>query len=256
MTRDEWLECEDPAAMLAFMTTRSAHVGHPGMPFASDRKLGLFGSHLLRLMCGGKDAFADAAEAFADGTSDRRALRQAWRGILADDGSAAPEHPAEWPAALLRDAGGGSWLAGEAADLLREIIGDPFAPVTLPGALPRRRCQSCHAPLLMEANHHHGLGLWRCSKDRRHGTGQVTLDEMRLHKHGGCFWRTPTVLSVAQATYDERQSDGTLDSLRLAVLRDCLLDAGCDCAPLLDHLADAVPHVRGCWVVDLTLGKE
>jgi hypothetical protein len=40
------------------------------------------------------------------------------------------------------------------------------------------------------------------------------------------------------------------------ILADALQDAGCDAAAVLDHCRGAGPHVRGCWVVDLVLGKE
>jgi hypothetical protein len=40
------------------------------------------------------------------------------------------------------------------------------------------------------------------------------------------------------------------------VLADALQDAGCDNASVLDHCRDLkATHVRGCWVVDLVLGK-
>ena len=69
--------------------------------------------------------------------------------------------------------------------------------------------------------------------------------------------RTPAVVSLAQAAYDERiLPAGTLDPARLAVLADALEDAGCSDADLLSHLRGSGPHVRGCWVVDLLLGKE
>ena len=42
---------------------------------------------------------------------------------------------------------------------------------------------------------------------------------------------------------------------RLAVLSDALEEAGCAEARLLDHLRGPSPHVRGCWAVDLLLGK-
>ena len=69
-------------------------------------------------------------------------------------------------------------------------------------------------------------------------------------------WRTPDVLTLARAAYEERSSPaGTLDPARLAVLADALEEAGCrDPAPL-DHLRDGGLHARGCWVVDLLLGK-
>jgi hypothetical protein len=70
-------------------------------------------------------------------------------------------------------------------------------------------------------------------------------------------WRTPTVTGLATAAYDNCiLPAGTLDLDRLAVLADSLEDAGCDNADLLSHLRGSGPHVRGCWVVDLLLGKE
>jgi hypothetical protein len=50
--------------------------------------------------------------------------------------------------------------------------------------------------------------------------------------------------------------EGTLDSARLAILSDALLDAGCDNEELIAHCRSPEPHVRGCWAVDLILGKE
>jgi hypothetical protein len=43
---------------------------------------------------------------------------------------------------------------------------------------------------------------------------------------------------------------------RLPVLADALEEAGCTDADILSHLRGPGPHVRGCWVVDLLLGKE
>ena len=61
---------------------------------------------------------------------------------------------------------------------------------------------------------------------------------------------------LATAAYEERiLPAGTLDSDRLAVLADALEDAGCDNEDILSHLRGPGPHVRGCWVVDLLLGK-
>ena len=63
-------------------------------------------------------------------------------------------------------------------------------------------------------------------------------------------WRTATVMSVAQAIYDDRAFD------RLPILADALEDAGCTDHAILDHCRQPGEHVRGCWVVDLVLGKE
>jgi hypothetical protein len=47
------------------------------------------------------------------------------------------------------------------------------------------------------------------------------------------------------------------DFSAMPILADALQDAGCDNDDVLTHCRDtAQPHVRGCWVVDLVLGKE
>ena len=63
-------------------------------------------------------------------------------------------------------------------------------------------------------------------------------------------WRTSTVVALARGIYDDRAFD------RLPILADALQDAGCDSADILNHCRDAGPHARGCWVVDLVLGKQ
>ena len=63
-------------------------------------------------------------------------------------------------------------------------------------------------------------------------------------------WRTSTVLALACGIYDERAFD------RLPILADALQDAGCENADILDHCRGPGPHARGCWVVDLVLGKQ
>lgn len=68
---------------------------------------------------------------------------------------------------------------------------------------------------------------------------------------------TAMVRSLAQAAYEERElPSGHLDPARLAVRSDALEDAGCNNADILAHLRGPGLHVRGCWVVDLLLGKE
>ena len=64
-------------------------------------------------------------------------------------------------------------------------------------------------------------------------------------------WRTDTALSLATQMYDSR------DFGAMPILADALQDAGCDNEDILNHYRDAhATHVRGCWVVDLVLGKE
>ena len=61
---------------------------------------------------------------------------------------------------------------------------------------------------------------------------------------------TREVCKLAQGVYDDRAFD------RLPVVGDALEDAGCDNADILDHCRQPGQHVRGCWVVDMLLGKE
>jgi hypothetical protein len=63
-------------------------------------------------------------------------------------------------------------------------------------------------------------------------------------------WRTGTVTKLAQAIYDERAFD------RMPILADALEEAGCTDATILDHCRQPGEHVRGCWLVDLLLGKK
>jgi hypothetical protein len=70
-------------------------------------------------------------------------------------------------------------------------------------------------------------------------------------------WRTPQVVALAHAAYEQRELPaGQLDPARLAVLADALEHAGCTKEDILDHLRGPGPHVRGCWAVDLVLGKS
>jgi hypothetical protein len=70
-------------------------------------------------------------------------------------------------------------------------------------------------------------------------------------------WLTPSVRCLAQAAYDERHlPSGELEAARLAILADALEEAGCTDADLLVHLRSPGPHVRGCWALDLILGKQ
>jgi hypothetical protein len=62
-------------------------------------------------------------------------------------------------------------------------------------------------------------------------------------------WRTPTVLDLASQMYQSR------DFSAMPILADALQDAGCDSEEILSHSLGEGPHVRGCWVVDLILGK-
>lgn len=70
-------------------------------------------------------------------------------------------------------------------------------------------------------------------------------------------WKDGIIIQLARSAYEERLlPQGTLDNLRLAILADALEETGAS-MEIVGHLRqpDWV-HVRGCWVLDLVLGKQ
>jgi hypothetical protein len=62
-------------------------------------------------------------------------------------------------------------------------------------------------------------------------------------------WRTEAVVGLARGMYEAR------DFAPMPVLADALEDAGCADPDVLAHGRGPGSHVRGCWVVNLVLGK-
>jgi len=62
-------------------------------------------------------------------------------------------------------------------------------------------------------------------------------------------WRTEHTVGIAAKMYDEREFAA------MPILADALQEAECEDADILAHCREPGVHVRGCWVVDLVLGK-
>jgi len=63
-------------------------------------------------------------------------------------------------------------------------------------------------------------------------------------------WGDRLVVRLARAIYDERRWGD------MPLLRDALLDAGCDSDDILSHCRQrGAVHVRGCFALDLLLGR-
>src|SRR5262249_20901319 len=62
--------------------------------------------------------------------------------------------------------------------------------------------------------------------------------------------RTQAVVQLAKSLYEGRHFED------MPVLADALEEAGCTNPAILGHCRGPGPHVRGCWVLDLVLGKE
>ncbi len=63
-------------------------------------------------------------------------------------------------------------------------------------------------------------------------------------------WLTPSVVALANGIYSAKDFDP------MPILADALQDSGCDNEEILNHCRQPEEHVRGCWVVDLLLGKS
>jgi hypothetical protein len=221
MTRAEWLECTDARLMLESARGR-----------VSERKLRLFVCACCRRYWGRLDALhreaVEAAERYADGRATRRelaALDSAIVSQLAEE--PAKRHP------LLAAAHDAVAVPAPGDDL------GGYAPVAEGASFS----VSKYAPELDQA------ALLRCL------CGEPFRDAPPAP--AWLAWNGGAVPRIARAIYDDRDLPaGTLDRGRLGVLADALEDAGCDDADLVAHCRGAGEHVRGCWVVDLLLGKS
>lgn len=63
-------------------------------------------------------------------------------------------------------------------------------------------------------------------------------------------WGDGIVAKMAQTIYDER------DFAQMPILGDALEDAGCADGRILGHCRDQTTHYRGCWLLDLLLGRS
>jgi hypothetical protein len=63
-------------------------------------------------------------------------------------------------------------------------------------------------------------------------------------------WVTPDVKALAQRVYSERAF------AQMPQLADLLVTAGCENAEVLGHCRQERMHCRGCWVIDILLGKS
>ncbi len=69
-------------------------------------------------------------------------------------------------------------------------------------------------------------------------------------------WRTNTVVALAKGIHEDRAFD------RMVLLADAILDADCDEEAILRHcrgteigVKEPPQHFRGCWVIELILGR-
>ena len=69
-------------------------------------------------------------------------------------------------------------------------------------------------------------------------------------------WNSGAVRKLALDIYERRLPTGFLDRDRMKTLADYLETAGCSSESLLQHCRENDLHIRGCWGLDLALGKR
>jgi hypothetical protein len=99
--------------------------------------------------------------------------------------------------------------------------------------------------------------VWKTKEASKHYQSRLQSDLLRCMFgnpfHSVTFhptWLTPTAKALAEQIYSERAFD------RMPILGDALEEAGCTLPDVLEHCRNGGEHVRGCWVVDLVLGKQ
>lgn len=118
------------------------------------------------------------------------------------------------------------------ADMIRDMFGNPFKPVSLP---PGPKCKKCRGRRKVPP----GAGG---AVDRPYKVCRVC----KGNGYGRSPWITDSILTLANAVWESRSDvDGTLDNLGLSALADKLEEEGCINESLLSHLRSPGQHFRG-----------
>jgi hypothetical protein len=224
MTEAQWLACTSPKQMLAYLRCR-----------VNDRKLRLFAvaccGRLAPLLDDPRSVAAvEVAEQYADGlaTEEQR--------------TAAARSAQQVCARFLR-----SRTRPAAGDYARQEACSAATATTITRALLAARRTSEYAAEAGRLAGMKGRSDYQTSLLRDifgNPFRQAVLPSSLQTWNGGTIGR------LAASIYEERAFD------RLPILADALEDAGCMDADILGHCRSAGEHVRGCWIVDLLLGKE
>jgi hypothetical protein len=232
MTEADWLTFTDTTPLLGFLRGK-----------ASDRKLRLFAVAcaydvwpVLRAHPG-MAAAVETAEAFADGRAGEAeraaahaAITDATLGSDSAAAGAANAFGAAWYASGANTLNAAKYAARSACSAAADAAyldppDEPGTPAELSGRAGDRA----------------GERVARLLRDVVENPFRpVAFDP---------DWRTSAAVALARQMYDAR------DFAAMPVLADALQDAGCEDADVLAHCRGPGPHVRGCWVVDLVLGK-
>ena len=241
MIEEQWLRSDDPRPMLEFLRRASA------------RKLRLFAVACCRrvehILVAEARAALGVAERFADGqasTADRKTARAR---ALAAGLVGPPEHPEE----LVRHARGSakSCVCYALAGSRHEAAFGASSRSQFSGAmLELNRLRLANLPSFDAG--------WRTQQERQERVQSAAQAVLLRDIFGNPFRPaalnparlTPGVVGLAGAIYDGRAFH------RMSDLADMLESAGCADAEMIAHARQPVEHVRGCWVLDVVLGKS
>jgi hypothetical protein len=237
MTEAEWLACADPQPMLEFLRGK-----------ASDRKLRLFAVACCRriwhLLTDERSRNAvEVAEQFADGMILERDRETACSNSL--EAATQIAKMKEKPNVQL-------WCDLRAARAATLTVQEDAwrAAITAPDQAARAEA------------------IWKYGDDNDWSRILALLQNLRIPQaqllhdifdnpfRPVCLnpswmaWNDGIIRTLAQKIYNDRSFD------QMPLLADDLEKAGCDNQEILGHCRGLGPHVRGCGVVDLVLGKE
>jgi hypothetical protein len=221
MTEAEWLTVPEPRALLWSL--------RPGW---TDRKLRLFGCACVRRVWSLLDAKARAAVELAERYADRlvtdTALLSAREELALEVngpvGRDLPRPMAARAAACLLYTNDEAYDERAAYDWLVEEGAADFSADAIEDRAGERAVQ---AMLIRDI-----FG---------NPFRQRPVDSIRM---------PPAVLSLARSIYDDQTFD------RMPELADAIEGVGLEDVDVLAHCRELGPHVRGCWVIDLILGKS
>jgi hypothetical protein len=232
MTEAEWLACDDPYPLMRVFRANP-----------SRRKFRLFTCACCRRVWASGQITpesravhaVDLAERVADGLASDEDRRERVRAINAELGTG--PIPSDSTTMALAALGVGTLRLGRSvAGFASHLITQHAEAAWVRDVDSPERREAGRAAALVEGQAQAGLIRDIFGNPFR----AVALDPS---------WLTSTVVSLAEGIYADRAFD------RLPILADALQDAGCEVAEVLDHCRGPGPHARGCWVVDLVLGK-
>jgi hypothetical protein len=228
MNEREWLVCPDPQPMLKSLQGDS-----------KERKLRLFACACARRVRGKERTVSDEeillGERFADGGASRKELRGAKSQI----------------------GGMGAYSAATANDICGVILDDDATKAAVAGASCAARFA---AQWMYESTAVNFVG------DKVKTEAAHFAEKQELANLARDIFGNPVHPVQIDPAWLARQDGGIIKLAwriygehafaDLPKLADVLEEAGCTNAELLAHCRQPGPHVRGCWAVDLLLGKN